>query len=184
MQIAGIFFLPNATFFVELGIFLIIVFIVSKFILPILNKAMQERQEHIRSSLEAADKALADASETDDARRELLEAARHQGREILASANETAEKVRVDAQARAQVEFDRIVSHAETELALARQRAVEESSQRMGELVIEVVERIIGREIDVTAHQDLIDQAIGVLVAEADGSNVGTSQSVGASSKS
>ena len=48
-------------------------------------------------------------------------------------------------------------------MQLARQRAVEEAAARLGELVVEVVERIIGREVDAEAHRDLIDEAVGAL---------------------
>ena len=43
MQIAGIFLLPNGTFFVELLIVFVLLYITSKFILPPLTKAMDER---------------------------------------------------------------------------------------------------------------------------------------------
>ncbi len=167
MQTAAVFLLPNGTFFVELAVFLIIVFVIGKYILPPLNRAMHDRQEQIKASLEAAEAARADASKADDERRSSLEAARHQAREILAQANQTAEQVRIDAQARAQEEFERVVANAENEVALARQRAVEEAASHMGELVLDVVERIVGREVDAEAHRDLIDEAIAALNADA-----------------
>ena len=85
----------------------------------------------------------------------VLEEARHQAREIVVTANRTAEQVRTDAEARGQGEYERIVGNADVEIALARQRAVEEAASRMGEIVMEVVERVIGREVDAAAHRDL-----------------------------
>ena len=55
------------------------------------------------------------------------------------------------------------MASAEAEMQLARQRAVEEAAARLGELVVEVVERIIGREVDADAHRDLIDEAVAAL---------------------
>jgi len=162
-MIASVFLLPNGTFFVELFIFLVIVFLISKYILPPLNRAMADRQEKIRASLEAADKARADAAAADDERRAVLEQARHQAREIVAQANHTAEQVRSEAQARGQAESERIIANAQAELAVARQRAVEESASRMGEIVLDTVEKIIGREVDAAAHRDLLDEAIEAL---------------------
>ena len=167
MQTASVFLLPNGTFFVELAIFAVIVFLIAKYILPPLNRAMERRQEHIRASLEAADAARADAAAADDERRAALDEARKQAREIIAQANRTAEQVRSEAQARGQAEFDRILANAETEVALARQRAVEEAAERMGEIVLDTVERVIGREVDAATHRDLIDAAVAVLNADA-----------------
>jgi F-type H+-transporting ATPase subunit b len=163
MQTASVFILPNGTFFIELVIFLVIVFVTAKYILPPLNRVVEKRQEQIRSSLEAADKARADAAAADDERRAVLDQARQQAREIVAQANHTAEQVRSEAQARGQAESDRIIANAETELAIARQRAVEESASRMGEIVLDTVEKIIGREVDGAAHRDLLDEAIEAL---------------------
>jgi F-type H+-transporting ATPase subunit b len=151
--------LPNGTFFIELIVSLVLLFLIYKYVLPH-QRRWTERQEKIRESLEAADKARADAEAADDERRNVLEEARQQAREIVATANRTAEQVRTDAQARGQGEYERIVGNADVEIALARQRAVEEAASRMGEIVMEVVERVIGREVDAEAHRDLIDEAV------------------------
>lgn len=175
MQTAGIFLLPNGTFFVELAVFLVLIYLIGKYILPPLNRAMEARQAHIRTALEAADAARADAAAADDERRSALEDGRRQAREIVAQANRTAEQVRTEAQARGQAEYDRILSQADADVALARQRAVEEAAGRMGEIVLETVERVIGREVDLDTHRDLIDQAVAALTADAgaDGATAG-----------
>ena len=169
MTTAGIFLLPNGTFFIELAVSIVLILLIYKYVLPPINKAMQERQEKIRESLEAADRAKADAEAADDERRAVLEGARHQAREIVATANRTAEQVRTDAQARGQSEYERILANAEIEVGLARQRAVEEAAARMGQIVLDVVERIIGREVSHEAHRDLIDEAVQALRADTSG---------------
>ena len=55
---------------------------------------MADRQEQIRASLEAADQARKDAEAADDERHSVLEAARGQAREIVATAQQTADQVR------------------------------------------------------------------------------------------
>jgi F-type H+-transporting ATPase subunit b len=166
-MLASIFLLPNATFFVELAVFLILVWVFVKYAIPPINKAVADRQELIRTSLEAADQAKKDAEAADDERHKLLEAARGQARDIVASAQQTAEQVRADAATRATAEYDRIVGAAAHDVAAARQRAIDEAAARLGEVVIEVVAKVIGREIDASAHRDLIDEAISALREEA-----------------
>jgi F-type H+-transporting ATPase subunit b len=169
MTTASIFLLPNGTFFVELIIFIVLVVIMGKKIIPPVTAALAERQERIRASLDAADQARADAAAADDERRAVLEEARQQAREVVAQANRTAEAVRVDAQARGQAEFERIVGGAEADVALARQRAVEEAANRLGEIAMDVVERVIGRPVNAEAHQDLIEEAVSALRADSTG---------------
>jgi F-type H+-transporting ATPase subunit b len=163
------FLIPNATLIVELVAFLIVLAVIGKYALPPLKKVLDDRAELIRQELAAADEAKSDAHAADEERRAALEAARLQAREIVAQANRTAEMVNSDAHTNAQAEYDRIVNSAATEVALARQRAVEEAAERMGELVLEVVERIIGREVNTEAHRDLIDEAVAALRADAEG---------------
>ena len=169
MTTASIFLLPNGTFFVELIIFIALVIIMGKKIIPPVTAALAERQERIRASLDAADQARADAVAADDERRAVLEAARHSAREVVAEANRSAEAVRVDFQTRGQAEYERIVGGAEAQVAQARQRAVEEAANRMGEIVMDVVERVVGRRVSAEAHRDLIAEAVSALRSDATG---------------
>jgi F-type H+-transporting ATPase subunit b len=157
------------SFIIELIVALVLIYFIVKKIIPPISAAMANQQEKIRASLEAADQARADAAAADDERRGALEEARHQAEEIVAQANRTAEQVRTDAQAKGQTEYERIVGNAEAEVGLARQRAVEEAAARMGEIVMDVVERVIEREVNAEAHHNLIDEAVRALQADASG---------------
>ncbi|MHB8220476.1 MAG: F0F1 ATP synthase subunit B [Acidimicrobiales bacterium] len=170
MTIASDFLIPNATFIVELVAFIVVLAFIAKVILPPLNSALLQRSEKIRAELKAADEAKTDAAAADAERRSELEHARQQAREIVAQANRTAEQVSADAQARGQAEYARLVGAAEAEVHLARQRAVEEAAARLGELVVDVVERIIGREVDIEDHRALIDEAVDALASDDDAS--------------
>ena len=129
MPLASNFLVPNGTFIVVLIAFILVVTVITKYVLPPLNKVLSERQEQIRGELEAADKAKADAEEADTERRAALEQARTQ----------------------------------------PRQAAVEEVTARVGEIVLAAAERVIGREINLADHQDLIDEAIAAVRAETSG---------------
>ena len=89
-------------------------------------------------------------------------------REILAQANKSAERVAAQADERGQQEYDRLVRAADAEIALARQRAVDEVSAQLGALSLSVARQIIGREIDAASHRDLIEEAVAALKASAD----------------
>jgi F-type H+-transporting ATPase subunit b len=167
MIATSVFLIPNGTFVVELLVVLVILFLVTKYILPPLNRALEARQEKIRTALEAADQARADAAAADDARAQVLAEAREQAREIVASAQATSDQLKAQSGARAQAEYDRILANADAEVAAARQRAIDEASARMGDVVFELVTKIVGREVDQNAHQDLVREAVAALNAEA-----------------
>jgi F0F1-type ATP synthase membrane subunit b/b' len=50
----------------------------------------------------------------------------------------------------------------------ARQRAIDEASARIGEIVFELVATIVGREVDQSAHEELIREAVAALNAESE----------------
>ena len=169
MLAESVFLLPNGTFFVELLVVALILFLVTKYIVPPLNKALEARQAKIRTALEAADSARADAAATEQERQRVLAEARENAREIVTAAQATADQVRAEAAGRAEAEYDRIVASAQTESAAARQRAVDEATARIGEVVFDLVTTIVGREVDQSAHQALVSEAVAALGAEARG---------------
>jgi F-type H+-transporting ATPase subunit b len=161
------FLVPNGTFIVVLIAFIIVVAIITKYVVPPLNAALAERQEKIRSELEAADKARLEAEEADVERQRVLDEARAHAREIVSQANTTAERTVASAEQRANEAADRIMAAAEVEVAAARQTAVDQVTAQVGELVMAAAERVVGREIRAADHQDLIDEAIAAIRSEA-----------------
>jgi F-type H+-transporting ATPase subunit b len=157
------FLIPNGTFVVVLIAFLIVLGVIARYVLPYLNKALTDRQEQIRGELDAADQAKADAEEADRERRATLDAARNQAREIVSQAQSTAESMVTSAEGRAQEVYDRIVASADAEVGVARQAAVDEVANRVGEIVLAAAGRVVGREVQAADHRDLIDEAIAAV---------------------
>ena len=161
------FLIPNGTFIVELVAFLIVLGGRRQVHPAAAQQVLKERQDAIAGRAEAADEAKADAAAADDERRAALEDARQQAREIVEQAKRTAERLSDEAQTRGQSEYDRLVVQRRGRgRAWPASGPLEEAAQRLGELVVEVVERIIGREMDAAAHRDLIDEAVGALAAD------------------
>lgn len=163
----SIFLLPNGTFFVELAVVVILLVIMQKKGVPFINKALEERQEKIRASLAAADEARAEAAASADERARLLTEARNQARDIVANAQATSDQIKAESGTRGQVEYDRIVDSAHAEVNAIRQRAIDEASGRIGEVVFDLVHKIVGREVDERSHQDLVSEAVAALNVEA-----------------
>jgi F-type H+-transporting ATPase subunit b len=166
-MVASIFLLPNGTFFIELVTVVVILLLMTKYILPPLNKALESRQEKIRESLAAADAAKAEAAAAGDERAHLLAAARDQAREIVSAAQATSDQIKAESAGRGQAEYDRIIANANAEVDTARQRAIDEASARIGQVVFELVNQIVGREVDESSHQDLVREAVAALNVEA-----------------
>ena len=167
MSTGSIFLLPNGTWFVELAVVVIILWVVTKYALPMLNAAIEARQDKIRTALAAADEARAAADAAGDERARVLSEAREQARDIVANAQALSDQVKAESAARGQAEYERIVAQANAEVASARQRAIDEASAKIGEIVFDLVAKVVGREVDQAAHQDLVREAVAALSAEA-----------------
>ncbi len=167
MLATSIFLLPNGTFIVELVVFIVLLLIARRYFLPPIVKAMESRQEKVRTSLAAAEAARAEAAQAEDERARVLGEARDQARQIVAAAQATSDQLKAEATGRAQAEYERILAGAQVEVDAARQRAVDGASARIGEIVFDLVAKIVGREVDQGAHEDLVREAIAALRAEA-----------------
>ena len=162
------FLVPNATLIVEVVAFLVVLGFLGKYVLPVLNKALSERQEQIRTALEVAETARAEAAEAEAERQQTLDEARRQARDIVAQANRAAERISAQAEERGRLEYDRLVARADAEIAGARQRAVDDVTSKVGALVIGVARQVIAREIDESSHRALIDEAVAALRVSVD----------------
>jgi F-type H+-transporting ATPase subunit b len=150
-------------FLVELVVFAFIIWLIAKFVWPLLITGMNARQAEIQGALEAAEDARKAAAEAEVTLAHSLEEAKAQAAEIEAQGRLTAERIAGESDAKAQAEFDRIVASANAEVVLSRQRAVDDATAELGSVVMEVVEQVIGREADATAHERLIEQAVAAL---------------------
>ena len=96
------FLIPDATFIAELVAFVVILFIVWRYIVPPVQKVLRERQEMVRQQAADADAARAKLTEAEDAYKNALTEARVEAAQIRenarAEAQRTVEELRTAAQ--------------------------------------------------------------------------------------
>lgn len=157
---ASIFLIPNGTFLAELIAFILVLGFFARVIIPVLRRAMNERQASILASIEAAEQSRNEAAQAAQQRREALEAARQEARQIVDQANEVSEQLKEEGRQRGQDEYDRLVAAARSEIELERQRARDEVMSEVGDLVLRAAERVIGGGLDDDRHRALVNEAI------------------------
>jgi len=157
---SGNFIIPNFTFVLQLVAFLLVLWVVAKYALPPLRKAMADRAEHIRSSIQAAEDAKRDAEALAAQRREQLESARQEARAIVDQASATGDQLREEGRQRGQEEYERLVANARVDIEQERQRARDEVMGDVGALVLRAAEQVIGGALDAESHRALVLEAI------------------------
>jgi F-type H+-transporting ATPase subunit b len=176
-QTGSLFLVPGFTFVLELIAFLLVLGFVAKYVLPPVRKAMDERAEHIRSSIQAAEDAKRDAEASAVTRREQLEAARKEARAIIDQANATADQLREEGRQRGQAEYERLLANALVDIEQERQRARDEVMEDVGGLVLRAAEQVIGGALDAERHRALVLEAITAAEDSSPGGSVGSSGS-------
>lgn len=156
------FIVPNATFFVELILFIIVLGIVAKFVLPPIQKVMRDRDESVRKEQDSAESARREAARLEADRLKALADARAKAREILQDASREVDDLVHDARARGQEEHDRRVQAASEGIDEERDRVRGELLARAETLVVEAAERIVGGDLDSSRHRGLIAEELAL----------------------
>jgi F-type H+-transporting ATPase subunit b len=161
------FLVPNGTFFVELFAFAIMVFILGKFVVPPINRAMTARQEAIREEFADLDQAKAEAHRAEEEFRAQIADARHEAARIREEAREQGAAIIAEMREQAQAEASRIVEHAHTQIEADRKAAVASLRNEVGTLATTLAERIVGEALDDEARQSrVVDRFLADLDAD------------------
>ena len=144
----GNFLVPNFTFVIELFAFLIIVFILGKYVIPPVNRAMTERQAHIKKQFDDLEKAKADANAAEESFKAQLAEARHEAAKIREDARGQGATIIAEMREQAQEESDRILKHARAQLEAERSQAVQQLRTEVGTMATTLAGRIVGESLE------------------------------------
>ena len=135
---------------------IVFVWFCMKFIWPPILAALEERQQQIEEGLAAADKGkeslVKAAAEAD----EIVAEARKQATGILDQAHARANEIVADGKSDGVKERDRQLSAAKAEIEQEANRAREELRGQVSAIAVASAEKILQREIDGKAHDDIL----------------------------
>jgi F-type H+-transporting ATPase subunit b len=148
----------NATLFVQLVVFAILVWFTMRFVWPPITKAIDERTQKIADGLSAAERARLELSNANRRVDEQLSAARDDAAKRLADAERLAQSMIEDAKARAAEEAAKIVAAARAEAQQEMVKAREVLRGQVAELAVRGAEQILRREVNSSVHADLLSR--------------------------
>ena len=127
--------------------FLVVFFLLKKYAWPAIIKGLHEREQGIAESLATAEKVKAEMAQLKNENEALLIKAREERSQMLKEARETKEKIINDAKELAKAEANKIM--VETQAAINQQKmaAITDVKNQIGNLVIEVSEKILRRDL-------------------------------------
>jgi F-type H+-transporting ATPase subunit b len=149
---------PNLTLIGQTLAMIAFVWFCMKLIWPPILEALEERQKQIEEGLAAADKGqealVQAAAEADD----IVGGARKQATGILDQAHARANEIVADGKSDGVKERERQLTAAKAEIEQEANRAREELRGQVSAIAVASAEKILQREIDSKAHNDILNK--------------------------
>ena len=140
--------------------FLVLLFLLAKFAWGPLLKALEERQETIRKSLDDADQATQDLKRLHQESAQIIAAARADAQSIVAKSRVAAETVREDLKQKAKEEADALVRGAQRQIQLETARAVQQIRHEVVDLSLAVASKLIKKNLTQEDNDALIQDSL------------------------
>jgi len=142
--------------------FTILIWLVNKHLWGPLSAVLEARQKKIADGLAASEKGLQEQEMAEKRAEEVVNEAKQQAAEIIAQAEARSSQVVEESKGKATEEADRIIAGAQAEIDQEVNRAKDGLRKQVAELAVAGASKIVGKEIDVSAHKaalkDLIAQ--------------------------
>ncbi len=129
-----------------------------KVIWPPLMKAIEERQREIADGLAAAERGQQSLDKAKAESDEIIGDARKQATTILDQAHARASEIVAEGKADGTKERDRQITAAQAEVEQEANRAREELRGQVSAIAVASAEKILRREIDAKAHEDILSK--------------------------
>jgi F-type H+-transporting ATPase subunit b len=129
-------------------------FILKKFAWPAIINGLNEREKTIADSLATAERVRQEMTELKSENEALMAQAREERAQMLKEAKETKDKIINDAKEQAKVEANKIIVDANNAIMNAKMAALTDVKNQIGNMVVEISEKVIRRELAASADQE------------------------------
>ncbi len=141
------FLLPNATFFVEAIIFVVVLYIFAKFIVPPVRTAMRERNEMVQRQADESRKATEKFAAAEQRHRDALSEARTEAGKIRDAARADGKRALDELRGQASAEVARLRREGDEQLAVRRAEIVRDLEPQVAALSRALASRIVGENV-------------------------------------
>ncbi|AUB79148.1 MULTISPECIES: F0F1 ATP synthase subunit B [Spiribacter] len=148
----------NATLFGQMITFLVFILFTMKFVWPPIKQAMSERQKRIADGLASAERSQHELELAKERAAEHIREAKAQAGEIIERANRQGASIVDEAREEARTVAEREKAAAEARIEQEVSQARAELRREVSQLAITGASRILEREVDPKAHQQMLDE--------------------------
>ena len=153
----------NATLIGQTIAFIIFVWFCVKYVWPPIIKAIEERQSQIANALAAAEVAKKEQADTQALIEKEVNAAKTQAQSIIDAANRRRNEILAEVQNEAETLKAKIVEQGYAQIEAELKRVQEELRAKVASLAVAGAEKIVARNVDEAANNDIIDKLVAEL---------------------
>jgi F-type H+-transporting ATPase subunit b len=132
----------------------ITLWILGKFAWKPIMKSLDDREKNINDSIQSAENVRKEMSELKSENEALLAQAREERGQMLREAKETRDKIILEAKEQARLETSKIIADAQNVINQQKMAAITDLKNQVGNLVLEVSEKVIRRELSSKTDQE------------------------------
>jgi len=140
--------------------FVVLVWLMGKFVYPVLLKTIDARQAHIEAGSKAAEEAEKSAAEAKKKIDTLLKEARTEATEIVATAKDEATAMVETAEAKSKARAEQIVAQARDDLEKEVVAAKKALHNETLSLVAQATEKVVGKTVTPAVDTKIIAEAV------------------------
>ena len=140
--------------------FLLLFFLLAKFAWKPLLKALSEREEKIRSSLEKADEAQQKLERLSAEGEKIIGKARAEAQSIVSNGKVVAEKVRDEIESKAKEKAKTIVAQAGKQITAEKEQAISDIRGEVASLSIQIAGKLIRKNLSKKDNMVLIKESL------------------------
>ncbi len=150
----------NATLIGQAITFFVFVWFCMKYVWPPIMSALEERKKVIADGLAAAERGRHEHELAEQRAKEILRETKDEASNIIAQAQKRASEIVEEAKVQAREEGDRLVTAANAEIEQEVNRAKEQLRGQVVSIAVAGASRVLKREIDSEAHNELLDDLV------------------------
>jgi F-type H+-transporting ATPase subunit b len=135
-------------------VFLVVLYILSKYALKPIQTALKKRETGIAEALDEAKKARNEMANMKADNERILNEAREERSRMLREAKDARDQLITEAREKANVEYNRIVEDAQRQINNQKMAALIEIKNSVGNMVLEVSEKVLRRELNDKTEQE------------------------------
>ena len=146
---------PHLGFFIwTLVAFIVVLLLLKKFAWKPILKSLNEREANIAGSIATAERVKLEMAQLKNDNEALLASAREERSAMLKEAKEIKDKIVNDAKDEAKKQAAKIIADAQASITQQKMAAIVDLKNQVGNLVVEVSEKVLRKELSNKAEQE------------------------------